>query len=113
MRARHERPALYWYFLLHRISGLLLTLFLPLHFLFLAEALKGAAALDGALAWTDNPLVKIAEFGLVFLLSVHLLGGLRVMALEFLPWRDGQKTLAAIAATGAVLVAGLFLFMAV
>ena len=46
------------------------------------------------------PLVKFAEFGLVFLLAVHLFGGLRLLALEFLPWRDWQKTLAASAASG-------------
>jgi fumarate reductase subunit D len=35
---------------------------------------------------------------LVVLLAAHLGGGLRVLALEFLPWRDWQKTLAAAAA---------------
>ena len=34
----------------------------------------------------------------MLLLAAHLAGGLRVLALEFLPWRDWQKTLAAIAA---------------
>ena len=34
----------------------------------------------------------------VVLLAAHLGGGLRILALEFLPWRDWQKTLAAAAA---------------
>jgi fumarate reductase subunit D len=42
--------------------------------------------------------VKAAEWGLVVLLAAHLGGGLRVLALEFLPWRDWQKSLAAAAA---------------
>ena len=37
--------------------------------------------------------MKLAEMGLVLLLAAHLAGGLRVLALEFLPWRDWQKTL--------------------
>jgi len=95
-RARNH-PA-YWAFLVHRISGIALALFLPLHFWALGQALGGAAQLDVFLAWTAQPLVKIAEWGLVLLLAAHLAGGLRVLALEFLPWRDWQKGLAAAAA---------------
>ena len=47
-----------------------------------------------------------AEWGLVILLAAHLAGGLRLLALEFLPWREWQKALAAIAA-GFALIAGL------
>jgi fumarate reductase subunit D len=50
--------------------------------------------------------VKAAEWGLVTLLALHLAGGLRVLALEFLPWRDWAKGLAA-AAAGFALAAGL------
>lgn len=92
--------------LVHRVSGLALALFLPLHFWALGHALQGAASLDTFLAWTAHPLVKFAEWGLVLLLAAHLAGGLRVLALEFLPWRDWHKSLAAVAA-GASLAAGL------
>ncbi len=95
-RARNH-PA-YWAFLVHRVSGLALALFLPLHFWALGQALAGAERLEGFLRWTDQPLVKVAEWGLVLLLAAHLAGGLRILALEFLPWRDWQKTLAAAAA---------------
>ena len=40
----------------HRLSGLALALFLPLHFLTLGSALQGAAALDTTLARLDMPL---------------------------------------------------------
>jgi fumarate reductase subunit D len=92
--------------LVHRVSGLALALFLPLHFWALGHALQGAASLDAFLAWTAHPLVKFSEWGLVLLLAAHLAGGLRVLALEFLPWRDWHKTLAAVAA-GVSLAAGL------
>jgi len=96
----------YWAFLVHRLSGLGLALFLPLHFLVLGTAIEGAAALDGVLAWTDNALVKAAEIGLVVLLAAHLAGGLRLLAIEFLPWSDRQKTWIALGA-GASCAAGL------
>jgi len=108
-RARNH-PA-WWAFLVHRLSGLALSLFLPVHFWALGQALQGEAKLDGFLRWTDQPLVKFAELGLVLLLSAHLTGGLRLLALEFLPWRDWQKSLLAVAAGGA-LAAGLFFALA-
>jgi fumarate reductase subunit D len=83
-----------WVALVHRVSGIALALFLPLHFWVLGRALE----LDTFLAWTEQPLVKFAEWGLVLLFAAHLGGGLRVLALEFLPWRDWQKTLTAAAA---------------
>lgn len=103
-RARNH-PA-WWAFLVHRVSGLALGLFLPLHFWALGQAIQGEARLESFLRWADAPLVKFAEWGLVLLLAAHLTGGLRLLALEFLPWRDWQKSLAALAA-GAALVAGL------
>ena len=102
-RARNH-PA-WWAFLVHRISGLLLTFFLPLHFLTLGTALEGEASLAAALAWTEQPLVKAGEVALVLLLAAHLTGGIRLLLLEFLPWRDWQKSLLA-AAAGLTVVAG-------
>ena len=93
-------------FLVHRLSGLALALFLPFHFWALGTALDGEARLDSFLRWSEQPLVKVAEIGLVVLLAAHLAGGLRLLALEFLPWRDGQKTGVALAA-GFSLAVGL------
>jgi fumarate reductase subunit D len=103
-RARNH-PA-WWAFLVHRLSGLALSLFLPFHFLALGQALQGEARLDSLLRWTELPLLKFSETMLVLLLAAHLTGGLRLLALEFLPWRGWQKSLLALAA-GAALAAGL------
>ncbi|MDA8021841.1 MAG: succinate dehydrogenase, cytochrome b556 subunit [Gammaproteobacteria bacterium] len=95
---QHPRTRALWLaFLLHRVSGILLALFLPLHFYLLGLALRDAEALDGYLALAAHPFLKIAEFGLVFLLAAHLCGGLRILAFEFLPWRNWQKGAAAAA----------------
>jgi fumarate reductase subunit D len=88
---RRARDFVWYAALVHRISGVLLACFLPLHFLALALALNGAARLDGFLRWTEQPLVQAAEGVLVFLLTVHLLGGLRVLLVEFLSWRAARK----------------------
>lgn len=106
MSWRARNHANYWAFLLHRLSGLLLALFLPLHFWALGTAIEGAARLDGFLRWSQQPLVKLAEFGLVVLLAAHLTGGIRLLAIEFLAWRRWQKTAVALSA-GASLATGL------
>jgi fumarate reductase subunit D len=103
-RARNH-PA-YWAFLVHRISGVALALFLPLHFWALAQALQGEARLDSFLRWTEQPLVKVAELALVLLLAAHTAGGVRLLVLELLPWRNWQKSLLA-AATAFSVAAGL------
>ncbi len=84
----------YWVAIVHRVSGVALALFLPLHFWALSRALQ----LDGFLQWTEQPLVKLAEWGIVVALAAHLAGGLRVLALELLPWSAQQKRLTALAA---------------
>ncbi len=99
--------------MVHRLSGLGLALFLPAHFWLLGLALHTDQTMNNVLAWTNNPLVKIAEFGLVFLLAVHMFGGLRLLALEFLPWNPFQKTLASLAVAVSFVVAGVFLIASV
>ena len=96
-RRARSHPA-YGAFVVHRISGILLAVFLPVHFWALGQSLQGAAQFDHFLAWTAAPAVKFAEWGIVVLLAAHLTGGLRLLALELLPWRDWQKSLAALAA---------------
>lgn len=104
-----RRHPTYVAFVIHRVSGLLLALFLPLHFWALGQAISGEAALEGFLRWTDTALFKFAEWGLVVLLALHLAGGLRVMALEFLGWRARQKDMVAASAGIAIAAAILFL----
>ena len=99
--------------MLQRLSGVGLALFLPAHFFVLGQALTGPENLDGFLHWAENPMIKLAEVSLVFLLAVHMFGGLRILAFEFLPWSASQKTLAAGALAGAFMVSGAFLLNAI
>ena len=78
-RAR-SHPA-YWAFLVHRLSGLALALFLPLHFWALGSAIQGEALLDGFAVFyqtiplhrgADLPLLGITLFlaGMLFIIRV-------------------------------------------
>ena len=53
--------------------------------------------------------MKLAESGLVFLLVVHMLGGVRVLLIENLDWHDRQKELATVAAAVSAAVAFILL----
>lgn len=105
IRRSHRRPG-FLAALAHRLSGLALMLFLPLHFLALGTAIRGADSLDDFLVLTDTPAIKFLEWGLVTALAFHLACGLRLLAIEFLPARE--RTAAAVAACfGVALAAGL------
>ena len=118
MRSRATRHELGVAHLIHRVSGVALVLFLPVHFWLLALAMTDREMLASGLALTHHPLVKIAEWVLVFFLSVHALGGIRLLVLEWVPavserWTQTHMRLASIAFTLAILISGVFYFGAV
>jgi fumarate reductase subunit D len=106
---RSRDHAGWWAFVLHRTSGVALAVFLPLHFWVLGQAIGGPAPLANVLRWTEQPLVKASEVALVFLLAVHMVGGVRLLLIEFAGWRaEWQPMLIAFAVGMALLVALLF-----
>ncbi|MEX2643733.1 MAG: hypothetical protein WD270_09780 [Acetobacterales bacterium] len=107
----HRNHASYWAFAVHRLSGLGLALFLPAHFWVLGMAVS-PGEFDRFLSWTDMPLVKLAETVLVLLLAAHITGGLRLMAIEFMPWPRRQKDWISVAGGVSAAVGLLFLLAA-
>jgi fumarate reductase subunit D len=106
---RNRGHPAYWAFLVHRLSGIALALFLPAHFLALAQALRDPASLDVFLTWTHAPWVIASEIALVFALAVHLTGGLRLLFVEFVGWKsEAQKAAIAVAGGLAALCAIAF-----
>ncbi|CAB3799376.1 succinate dehydrogenase, cytochrome b556 subunit [Paraburkholderia fynbosensis] len=105
-RARNH-PA-WWAFLVHRLSGLALAFFLPAHFWALGTALNGAARFESFLAATRAPGFVFAEWGLVTLLAAHLIGGVRLLLIEFRPWSGLRKDLIALTAGGAFVIGMAF-----
>jgi len=108
MRASHRQPG-FLAALLHRLSGLALALFLPLHFLALGTALDGAGALDSFLVTTSTRAVKIAEIAIVTALAVHMTLGLRVLAIEFLRVRERTAVMVSLCLAAAFAVGLAFL----
>ena len=98
--------------LLHRLSGVALAIFLPLHFLALATSLKGADALESFLALTRNPVIKAAEWGLVTALALHLGLGFRLLAIELLGWRERSAAIIPAAFAAAIAIGLLFVLNA-
>jgi fumarate reductase subunit D len=107
--ARGRAPTA-WAALVHRLSGLGLALFLPLHFWVLGRAIEGADQLDGFLALSAQVPVKLAETALVLLLAAHLSGGLRVLAIEF-AGLTGGRALGLALGGGATAAAGLLFLL--
>lgn len=109
MRASHKQRG-FVAAMLHRLSGIALAVFLPLHFFALATALRGADALDSFLALTRNPLVEAAEVGLIAALALHMTLGLRVLAIEFLDLREKTAALVSVCAAAACAAGLVFVF---
>jgi fumarate reductase subunit D len=107
---RHRGHPGYWAFLVHRLSGIALALFLPLHFLVLGLALEDAGQMDDFLAWTDSPVLRFAEWALVLALAIHMTGGLRLLIAELWVWSDRQRTWIALSAGVAIAVSLIFAF---
>lgn len=68
---------------MHRLSGVGLAVFVPLHLVIFSRALRSDHALESALAVARMPGMKLAEWCLFLLLSVHVIFGVRVMLIEF------------------------------
>jgi len=94
--------------LLHRLAGIALAVFLPIHFLALASALNGADALDEFLYIVNTPILKIAECGIVVALALHFSLGLRVLAIELIPAREPTRVAVTLCLAVAIAVGLMF-----
>lgn len=108
IRDVHRRPG-FVAAILHRLSGVALSIFLPMHFIALGTALSGAGALDSFLGLTHHWFVRVAEWGLVTALAMHMALGLRVLALEWIALRERSAIVVSSCLAGSLAVGLLFL----
>jgi fumarate reductase subunit D len=108
IRNSHLRPG-FLAAMLHRLSGIALAIFLPMHFITLALALNGADSLQSFLGVTHTSFVRIAEGGLVTALGLHMALGIRVLAIEFFAARERGAVIVSACVAGSVTVGLLFL----
>jgi fumarate reductase subunit D len=95
--------------MLHRLSGVALAIFLPMHFIALGTALGGADSLQSFIGVTHNAFVRVAEWGLVMALGMHMALGLRVLAIEFLAVRERGAIVVSACVACSITVGLLFL----
>src|SRR4030067_853090 len=68
---------------LHRISGVLLLIYLFIHLWVLGSAQSGTAAFDARLRMVQSPLFHFLEIGLVFVIFYHMINGLSITVMDF------------------------------
>jgi succinate dehydrogenase / fumarate reductase cytochrome b subunit len=68
--------------ILHRLSGLALILYMLLHIWVIHHLIGGRESFDGIMEFFDNPLFKALEIGLVGVILYHLWNGLRVTLVD-------------------------------
>lgn len=78
--------------ILHRLTGLGLVVYLVLHVWGL-KALGDREAYNELIAGYHAPIFKIAEFGLWVAVVYHMINGLRIVLIDFLGWSPHQKKL--------------------
>jgi len=78
-----------WSWVLHRITGVVLFFFLLVHVLDTGLVRVSPEAYDVVIESYKNPIVGLAEVGLVGAFLFHSLNGLRVVLVDF--WKDGPR----------------------
>jgi succinate dehydrogenase / fumarate reductase, cytochrome b subunit len=74
-----------WSWLLHRVTGVAVILFLFVHVLDTALVGWGPEAYNRVTAAYHNPLVRLLELGLVAAVLYHSLNGLKITLIDFFP----------------------------
>jgi len=71
--------------LLHRITGVAIILFLFAHVIDTAVVGWGPEAYNRVVTVYENPVVRLLELGLVAAVLYHSLNGVKIMLLDFFP----------------------------
>ena len=74
-----------WAWLLHRLTGLGVLLFLVIHILDTSLVLFGAEIYDKVVRLYTHPLFRLGEVGLAAAVLYHALNGIRITAIDFYP----------------------------
>ena len=112
---RLHLPITGWVSILHRLSGALLFLLLPLMVWGFALTLSGEAGYARAVAWLSTLAAKLLTLALVWAFAHHFLAGLRHLAMDS-HWGVSLKSarrsslVVLLAAGGVVLLAAWCLF---
>jgi succinate dehydrogenase / fumarate reductase cytochrome b subunit len=78
-------------FVFHRLSGVVLTVYLFVHLFTLGSALQGPDGYDRMMALLNNPAVRGLELVLVWLVLYHTFNGVRLVLLQVVPGLDQRR----------------------
>lgn len=102
-----------WSWVLHRLTGLGVVLFLFLHVIDTSWAVFDPAGYEHAIATYQSPLFTLGEFGLIFAVVYHALNGLRIVIFDFRPelWKHQGKAAWWVLGASAVILVPVFIAM--
>lgn len=99
-----------WAFILNRIAGLGLVLYLSLHLVVLGQLTQGEGAWRNFLAFTENPLVKFGELLVIVGGIFHGLNGVRIALATFGNSAAQQKALFYVVMVVTIAASALFAY---
>jgi len=79
--------------LLQRLSGVFLTIYLIVHIIVIGNSVRGEDAFDDLMGIFDNPLMLVLDAGLVGIVAFHALNGIRLILLDMAIGLRYQKVL--------------------
>ncbi|MBZ0300383.1 MAG: succinate dehydrogenase, cytochrome b556 subunit, partial [Anaerolineae bacterium] len=102
-----------WSWVLHRISGLGVVLFLTLHVIDTSWAVFYPEKYVEAIATYQSPLFTLGEFALVACVIYHAINGLRIVLLDFRPrlWQYQERAAYVVLAVTALILVPVFVLM--
>ena len=83
----YKGPSGMWAWLLHRLSGLFILLFLLIHIVDVSLLSFGPAVYNETIQFFDYFIARFLTLGLIGVVLFHAFNGVRIMLIDF--WRKG------------------------
>lgn len=80
-------------FVLRRVTGVALVLYLSLHIWVIGSALSGVDTFNNRLNFLQTPLFKIAEIALLAAVVYHAFDGIRLLIINWFKVTDQRKSM--------------------
>ncbi|OOP56024.1 MAG: succinate dehydrogenase, cytochrome b556 subunit [Candidatus Brocadia carolinensis] len=102
-----NRNAGMYAFWAHRITGIVVTIFLFLHIWTLSSVFRGKDAYDYAISKFDTTFGYLFQYVLLLTVAIHLVNGIRITVVDFCGITRSQKKLLWISIFVLVLIAAV------
>lgn len=71
-----------WAWLLHKVTGVFLTVYLIMHLVVIGQSVRGEEAFNAAQRFVEKPIFVFLDAGLSGVVAYHAFNGLRIMAFD-------------------------------